>query len=103
MAEVYDDDGEEFESIPGLENINLWLQENGKGVLDNLNEHVSSGGKAMQARVYGGAFNFLKVDEFIEVVKAQSWRELENVQLLIQDEQEERFTIYTLSARSLET
>ena len=62
------------------ENINGWLQKNGQGILDNLDEQVIRSGKTMQARVYGGAFNFLKVDEFIEVVKAQSWRKRENVQ-----------------------
>jgi hypothetical protein len=76
-AVFYDDDGEEIgvENLPALENINAWLQKNGRGILDNLDERVISSGKAMQACVYGGAFNFLKVDEFIEVVKAQSWRE----------------------------
>ena len=51
----------------------------------------------MQACVYGGAFNFLDVDEFIEFVKVQAWREPQNVQLLIQGEEDEHFTIYTLS------
>ncbi len=51
----------------------------------------------MQARVFGGAYNFLKVNEFIEVVKSQRWREPQNVQLLIQDEEDERFTLYDLS------
>jgi hypothetical protein len=93
LAEVfYEDDGEEMglKNVPALENINAWLQKNGKGILDNLDEYVISSGKGMQARVYGGAFNFLKIDEFIEVVKAQSWRKRKNVQLLIQVEQKER-------------
>ena len=95
--ELYDEDGEELEIIPALDNINTWLQQNGKGPFDNLDQQVFSGGKAMGACVYGGAFNFLKINDFISVVEKQSWRERENVQLLIQDEEEERFTMYTLS------
>jgi hypothetical protein len=53
--------------------------------------------KPMQARMSGGADNFLKISEFIEVVKAQPWQELQNVQLLIQDDPDDRFTLYTLS------
>jgi hypothetical protein len=51
----------------------------------------------MGACVYGGAFKFLKINDFISVVERQSWRARENVQLLIQDQEEERFTVYTLS------
>ncbi len=97
LEERYDDDGEEFERISALDNINAWLQTNGKGALDNLDEHVNSGGKAMGACIYGGAFNFLEVDDFITVVKAQSWRARENVQLLVQKPEEERFTVHNLS------
>ncbi|GAA6623094.1 hypothetical protein [Scytonema sp. NUACC26] len=97
LGELYDDQDEPLEEVFPLNNINAWLQKHRKGTLDNLNEHVSSGGKAMQACVYGGAFNFLKIDEFIEVVKLQPWKEPQNVQLLIHDEEDERFTLYTLS------
>lgn len=97
LGELFDEDGEELESIAALNNINTWLQECGKGVLDNLDQHIISGGKPMGACVYGGAFNFLKIDDFISVVEKQPWRERECVQLLIQDEEEERFTMYTFS------
>jgi hypothetical protein len=95
LEEFYSEDGNRLESILALDNINSWLEENGKGSLGNLNEYAG-GGKAMQACVYGGAFNFLKIDEFIKVVKEQSWRMRENVQLLLQDEEDECFTMHTL-------
>jgi hypothetical protein len=37
------------------------------------------------------------VDEFIEIVQAQGWRHRPDVQLLIKDEQDDRFTVHTLS------
>ncbi|HEY9692129.1 MAG TPA: hypothetical protein V6D15_07995 [Oculatellaceae cyanobacterium] len=48
----------------------------------------------MQAIVCGGAFNFLNIKAFIESVENQHWRDPANLQLLIQDESEERFTLY---------
>ena len=96
LEELYDEDGEEVESIIALDTINSWLKEESKGVLHNLDQYAGNG-KAMQACVYGGAFNFLKIDEFIKVVKEQPWRSPENVQSLLKDEQEERFTMCTLS------
>ncbi|MGB3532107.1 MAG: hypothetical protein WBA13_01175 [Microcoleaceae cyanobacterium] len=96
IAEMIDEEDEELDiEIPvPLININSWLHQNGKRTLDNLSEHIS--GKGMQACVYGGAFNFLDIDGFKETVKAQNWKARENVQLLIQEEQDERFSLYTL-------
>jgi hypothetical protein len=95
LEEEYDDDEEFLDSVPALDNINAWLEENGYGILVDIGE-FAGGGKAMQTNVYGGAFNFLKIDAFIKLVKAQPWREPENVQLLIQDEEESRFTLHTI-------
>lgn len=96
LEELYDEDEEDLKIILALNNINSWLKENGRGILANLDEHAG-GGKAMQACVYGGAFNFLKIDEFIKVVKEQPWRARGNVQLLVKGEDEKSFTIHTLS------
>jgi hypothetical protein len=94
LEELYDEE-EELEIILALNNINSWLKEDGRGVLANLDTYAG-GGKAMQACVYGGAFNFLKIDEFIKVVKEQPWRARGNVQLLLKDEEEKSFTMHTL-------
>ncbi|HEY9851572.1 MAG TPA: hypothetical protein V6D28_19030 [Leptolyngbyaceae cyanobacterium] len=95
LGEVYDDDGEEIEEVTPLININAWLQEHGWRTLDDLCQCVNTG-KSMQSRVYGGAFNFLKIDDFIKIVKTQEWREPHNVQLLIKDEEDEKFTLYEI-------
>lgn len=95
LGEVYDNDGEEIKEFTPLSNINAWLQENGWRTLNNLNQYVNTG-KPMTSPVYGGAFNFLKIDEFIKIVKAQAWREPHNVQLLIKDEEDEKFTMYEI-------
>jgi hypothetical protein len=81
-----------------LDNINSWIKENSTGILKNLNMHAG-GSKSMQACVYGGAFNYLKVDKFIQVVKNQSWENREHVQLLLKNEEEDHFTMHTLLNR----
>jgi hypothetical protein len=87
---------EPVEPVLPVKNINAWLAQQSYSPLENLNQYVNTG-KVMGTRIYGGAYNFLRIWEFIEVVKAQSWQEPQNVQLLIQDEPDERFTLYTLS------
>lgn len=62
------------ESCKPIDSINAWLDEHDQGRLDELSEHVSSGGKAMQSFVYGGAFNYLKNDEFVKTVFSQPWK-----------------------------
>ena len=93
LEERFDDDCNILESCEALDNINAWLEERELGKLDELSSHVVSGGKAMQCYVYGGAFNFMKVDEFISMVASQTWKHPDAVRLLIKDEEEDAFTI----------
>jgi hypothetical protein len=94
VGEFFDDALDDYlEEIPPLNYINDWLKSQGLKPLDNLDQHVNTG-RAMQACVYGGAFNRLEVNDFIEVVRAQDWKKPQNVQLLIQSEAAERFTLY---------
>ena len=97
LDEVYDDECEELEEVIPLNSINAWLAEYRFSSLIHLDQYINTG-KAMNACVYGGAYNSLKFDEFIEVVTKQPWKEPQNVQLLIKDEPDDRFTLHTLSA-----
>lgn len=97
VDEFFDDNLDDFlEEIPALNNINSWLKKHKFQPLDNLDQYVNTG-KSMQACVYGGAFDSLKPQDLIEIVKAQAWKKPQNVQLLIQGEAEERFTVYSLA------
>lgn len=40
LEELFEHDGEELESIFALDNINSWLEENGKGILGNLDKYA---------------------------------------------------------------
>ena len=102
LDELFSDDSietDEFEMsdepILPIRNINSWLKENGQSPLFNLDEHIK-GGKSMEARVYGGAFNCLHIREFIQTVKMQVWKSPQTVQLLIQDAEDDRFAMINL-------
>ena len=93
VEERFDDDYNMLKSCEAIDNINAWLEKHELGKLDELSLHVRSGGKAMQCYVYGGAFNFMKVDEFISLVSSQTWKQPDSVRLFIKDEEEDAFTI----------
>lgn len=99
LDEVYDDECEAFKEAIPLNAINAWLAEHRFSSLVQLDQYVNTG-KAMTACVYGGAYNFLRISEFIEVVTTQPWREPRSVQLLLKDEPDERFTMYALSGEA---
>jgi hypothetical protein len=96
LQERFDDDFNSLDSCEALDNINAWLEKNELGQFDDLSAHVSSGGKAMQCHVYGGAFNFMDVDEFIALVLSQTWKVPESVMLLTKDEEQEVFTVHRI-------
>ena len=101
LEEIVEEDIE-LEISPVLQQINDWLWENGKGELDNLSQHLESSRKSMQSCVYGGAFNYLDLVQFKELVNAQSWCVRDSVQLLIQEEQEQQFTVYAFVDKTLQ-
>ena len=92
VAELFDEHGEEVEQIVPLFNINTWLEENNFYVLENLDSSVRTG---MQACVYGGSFNYFNSTKFIEVIQKQPWQEPASVLLLMQEEDDKRFKIYS--------
>ena len=97
LEERFDDDFNELETCEALDHINAWLEQHEHGKLDELSIHVESGGKAMQCHVYGGAFNFLKIEEFVSVVLSQNWKHPESVQLFTKDEEEDVFTVHKVT------
>ncbi len=62
--------------------------------LERVDQH-SSGNKVMGTNVWLGAYNHMDIEQFERRVAALPWREPENVTLLLQDEQEDCFTLRT--------
>lgn len=76
--------------MPGSESralapVQRWLDNANMGQLTKIDRYAG-GKKYMEANVWAGAFNYLDVPAFVEVVKAQRWLDPECVQLLIQEQ-----------------
>lgn len=97
LEEKFDDDFNQQEICEALDNINAWLAKSDHGKLDELSPHVESSGHMIQCHVYGGAFNFLKIDEFVTLVLSQKWKRPDSVMLLIKDEEQDVFTVHQIT------
>jgi len=90
LSEEHGDD-----SFPPIDHVNQWLVAEGKGQLNHLNRAMG-GGKAMQADVFGGAFNYLNIAQFISVVCDAGWERPDCVQVMIKGENDELFGLVHL-------
>jgi len=58
-----------------------------------LPHEVYGGHKVLQAYIFIGAFNYLGIDELIKHIKSISWESPENLQIILQDENDDKFRI----------
>lgn len=73
---------------PCVDKINEWLEEHEKGKLAKVDGYAG-GRKFMELDLYAGAFNYLDVIAFIDVVDGQPWDDREHVQLFIQEQKDD--------------
>jgi hypothetical protein len=50
------------------------------------------GEKNMECTVYLAAFNYMPLDRLVAAIRAAKWRDPDDVQLFVKDEDEQRFT-----------
>lgn len=56
------------------------------------------GTKHPQVPVYAAGFNYLDIRKFIEHVRSISWERPDRVQIFIKDEEDDVFTVHTLTS-----
>ena len=93
VGENYDDE----HVAPPIIGINQWLEAEGYGALNDLVPHAG-GRKCMECGVYGGAFNYLNTPAFMDAMRAQAWNDPKNVRVLVQGQNEDHFSVYTVGA-----
>lgn len=96
LEERFDDDFNVLESCEALDAINGWLEDHGQGKLDELSAHVVSSGKSMMCHVYGGAFDYLELDDFVGLALSQNWKLPEAVMLLTRHEGQDAFVLHKI-------
>ena len=98
MAEA--DEEEDIQYIgtsPCLMHINAWLTLHGWVELVDMTKGVGGMDRhSFETNVWGAALNHLDIGAFLECVKGQAWQEPENVQVMVQAQDDERFTLYSL-------
>lgn len=76
--------------------INNWLRKHDHGAFGEDATIASGGEKHLETPVYLAAFNFFDLDEFLAFLRTLPWEEPENVQVFVQGQEEEKFTVYTI-------
>jgi len=108
LAEEYHEDEDsisqnllpEYTGSAALGAVNMWLKERDHSELADLSnvQHPVGNLPACNSGIHIGCFNHLDSEEFRDVVFAQAWRIPEFVQLLVKDEMDRMFTVYTPGA-----
>lgn len=88
-------DEEPLKTPPPIEKLNEWLEADevrNYGPLTDL-----TAGTDMSAYVFGGGFKHFDIEEFINVVSNQEWKNKDKVQLFVQYEEIAKWTILDFS------
>lgn len=90
------DDGGGEDEHPNADRLEQWLQQHQSPNirLAKVDQHAG-GNKAMQCDVFLAAVNYLHIDEFVAAFRAIPWDHPERTQLMLKDEHDDRFAIYT--------
>lgn len=75
-----------------VDEINGWLSSHHQGYFKDLTE-ACGGSKAMEIPVYGAAFNYLDVKALLAFIRTLKFKEPQNVQLFVCQQEEEKFTL----------
>lgn len=89
LASCLDEPGETA-TDGAIANLNAYLRSD----LVRLDE-MAGGSKAMQATVWAGAYNYLNIEEFLAKVWEQKWELAADVQVLLKDEHDDRWTLHS--------
>jgi hypothetical protein len=87
--------GELADSCEPLDNINHWIA-GGKLVDLTSATYDQKASDGMHAWLYGGGFKQLDLDGFIKMVESQAWKAPEHVQLFVNCEGDNSFSIVEL-------
>lgn len=76
-----------------VEKINDWLEENHFGNFGQDVDKVAGGKKHLETPIFVAAFNYFRLDEFLDFVRSLEWNEPQYVQVFIQGQDDEKFSL----------
>jgi hypothetical protein len=97
-CDEFEEKGDEtIETCQALRTINRWLKRHEYPPLENMNPQAR-GLLGSNAVLFGGCYNKLDVDAWVEVVAEQSWKSVADVQILLWDDNASAFEVIRLEA-----
>lgn len=96
VLEAYDEgeDGEDRYHV--MTAINEWLRTQGHFPFGRHADHSSGGDKHLEVPIYVAAFNYFRLDDFLEMLKELPWKEPRLVQVFVMDQDDDRFSVFEL-------
>lgn len=92
-CDEFEDEGDESNhDCAALRKINGWLRQRHFEPLTDLNS-ARTGKLGSNAVLFGGCYNYLDVDGFIEFVGQQNWNHSDDVQVLFWDDNASKCTL----------
>src|SRR6478672_5243959 len=93
--EFEDEEDESRHDCAPLRRINSWLKNHGYSKLSDLNSY-RNGKLGSNAVLFGGCYNYLDVDAYLEVVGQQEWKHRDDVQVLFWDDNDSKCSLLAL-------
>ena len=84
-----------------IDQVNSFFPEDTRGfvsVEEPTPKHWYGGTKMLETPLFIGAFNHLVLEDLIVWLKGIKWEEPENVQLIVKEQEDDRFSIYDFSS-----
>ena len=93
-----EEEGNQEEDFPALNSVNAWIAGREYRRVELL-ERVADlpGRKRFEQVICVGCFNHLDVDAFKAAVANAPWQDPENVQLFVQEQEQDRFELFTVA------
>jgi hypothetical protein len=91
-VEQTDGDGNKVRRYKLIEQINQWLNSQGRnhGDLVYMNPHAG-GERLFEGAIFMGAFNYLDIDGLMRMLKSLEWEDVEQVQLFARTDEDQIF------------
>ncbi len=87
---------DENDRVPPIESINGELRKLGHGTFSRVKATASR--KSLETTIHVGAFNYLSREEVLSIVRAAPWEFADSVQVFIQEQEEDLFTVHRIDA-----
>lgn len=94
LVTAIEDGAEAIAGHPSADKVSDYLKQNHNGHVLLEVSPVAGGDKAMQCDVFMSAINGLDIPAFVKWFAAIEWEFPEYVQLLLKDENDDRFAVY---------